>query len=567
MEVWRQYSKDDFDIFEEEVLGFENAEHHKEWCDILSNKKNRRIVLAAPRGHTKTTKFSVNYPAWEIANDPNVRILLVSAADIQSQSFLREIKGRIERDQDYVDYAGQLKPQIPEKWTDKEIILNRSRKDIKDPTISTVSVEGTILSKRADIIICDDILNFENTRTPEQRQKIKEWFNLVLMPVLEPTGRLIVVGTIWQLQDLMMDLIADPTFDYRKKYRAIISEPTHKEMWDQWCSIYIDETLPDRKEKAQAFLEANRERMHEGIKVLWPQKFTYETLYMIRYSDPYAFARAYQNDPASRPNQSIKNEWIAEALRKGAGLRLQDAPRTEYTDLTTEGMDLAISQKDTADDSCKLTLDMIRYDWNGIKAGSFIIRQIKRGKFTPKENRDMVVTDYYIIKPDGIRVETVQYQEAFKRDLEDNNIPVRGHRTGSEKHDSAVGVNSLAILLEQGKLVLPSDPQDPRTRDLVGLLCAEMRAYPEDHTGDSLMALWLAYLEMRDLLGTRYTIPSKPIPVVMIPPPNTPDRKAEEKKADEEVIGKSEQERARVYWKQEERRMMNAGAKRVFGRR
>ena len=111
----------------------------------------------------------------------------------------------------------------------------------KDPTISTTSVEGTILSKRADIIICDDLLNFENTRTPEQRQKIKDWFNLVLLPVLEPkTGRLIVVGTIWQVGDLMEDLLKDPTFDFRKRYQAIIKEPEHgtaqEKLWQEWSS-------------------------------------------------------------------------------------------------------------------------------------------------------------------------------------------------------------------------------------------------------------------------------------------------------------------------------------------
>lgn len=568
---WIDVCKGDFNIFTEDVLGFDNAPHQTEWCKTLGNEIFRKLIVAAPRGHSKTTVFSVNYPLWRIAQNPNIRILLVSAADTQSQSFLREIKGRIERDQTYVDFAGQLKPAQPEKWTDKEIILKRSRTDLKDPTISTVSVEGTILSKRADEIICDDLLNFENTRTPEQRQKIWDWFNLVLLPVLEPGGRLIVAGTIWQVDDLMEALLRDPTFDYRKKYQAILEESKHPELWQEWCNLLLEER-DDRKQRAMEFLNANRDLMYEGVKVLWPERRPYEDLYMLRYSDPYAFARAYQNDPASRPSQKIKREWIDRALERGRALKLQDGPYTEYLDLTTEGLDLAISQDSMSDDTCKLTLDKLQYDWQGKKKGSYIVRQIKRGKMTPGETRSLVATDFYAIRAHGIRVESVQYQEALVRDLNDTGIPVHGHRTGSEKWDSAVGVNSIALLLEHDMLTLPSDPHDARTKELIGKLVAEMLAFPEGHTGDSLMALWFAVLEMTELTGTRYTIPRATAEVVQtetppMAPQHTPQRQEQEKQVDQQVIAQQELQRGRqAYWKNEERRVMNASAKRAFRR-
>ena len=577
--LWKKLVRNlGFGFFTEEVLGFNNAGHQWEWTSILGNKKRyHRIVDAAPRNHSKSTEFSVNYPLWEIADDSNVRILLVSGVDSQSQSFLREIKGRIERDQSYVDFAGQLKPAVPEKWTDKEIILKRTRTDIKDPTISTTSVEGTILSKRADIIICDDLLNFENTRTPEQRQKIKDWFNLVLLPVLEPkTGRLIVVGTIWQVGDLMEDLLKDPTFDFKKRYQAIIKEPDRgseqEKLWQQWCDLYVEER-DDNRERAELFRNEHRADMDRNIEVLWPERFSYDELYMLRYSDPYAFARAYQNDPASRPSQLIKREWIEAALKRGANLKLQDAPFMEYTELTTEGVDLAISQENLSDDTAKVTLDKLKFDWNGLTAGSYVLRQIKRGKMTGGETKEMIATDFYAIRPNGIRVESVAYQEYLVRELNDGGIPVRGHRTGSEKWDSSVGVNTIGTLLEHGQLAIPSDPHDARTKDLVGKLVAEMLAFPEGHTGDSLMALWFAYLEMVEITGTRITIPSmstaqvelnKPLPA----PQNTPERKEQEKTADQELTAQADLQRSRAaYWKDEERRLMNARAKQTLGRK
>ena len=62
-----------------------------------------------------------------------------------------------------------------------------------------------------------------------------------------------------------------------------------------------------------------------------------------------------------------------------------------------------------------------------------------------------------------------------------------------------MGVNSLSILLSQGKLVLPNSNKDAKTRKLITQLTNEMRAFPDGHTGDfSLMALWFAFSEARD---------------------------------------------------------------------
>ena len=156
------------------------------------------------------------------------------------------------------------------------------------------------------------------------------------------------------------------------------------------------------------------------------------------------------------------------------------------------------------------------------------------------------------------RVETVGYQESMKRDLEDKSLPVRGHRTGSEKWDSAIGVNSLAILAEQGRLILPNDKTDARTRDLIGKLTSEMRAFPDGHTGDSLMALWFSYLEMTELTSTRFVIPKHGTGLSgLVDQPRTEEaRKEGEKVADAELIKASSEQRSRDYWKNEMKRVM-----------
>ena len=309
--------------------------------------------------------------------------------------------------------------------------------------------------------------------------------------------------------------------------------------------------------------------MYEGVKVLWPERVDYQGLYILRYKDPYAFARAYMNDPASRPSQLIKREWIERALERGKGLKLQDEPHSKYIDLTTFGVDLAISQESMSDDTALDVLDKLRFDDLGLKSGTYVLRNIKRGKMTGGETKTLIATDFYVVRPQGIRVESVAYQEYLVRELNDGGIPVRGHRTGSEKWDSSVGVNTIGTLLEHDQLTIPSDPHDARTKDLVGKLVAEMLAFPEGHTGDSLMALWFAYLEVVEITGTRFTMPKVQtglIDVIKTPAPQgTPERKEQEKAADAERVQQSEEQRARsLFWNNEQRRIMNSGAKNAF---
>ena len=156
--------------------------------------------------------FTVVYPLWVIGNNPNIRILIVSNSASQAQAFLREIKDKITKNSMYKEMFGDLFPEDSnepgEKWTNQEIIVRRKATH-KDPTVSAMGAGGAILSKRADIIICDDILNLENTRNAAQRENIKQWYNEVLMPVLEPNGILINVGCI---QEDAMVLLANGTW-------------------------------------------------------------------------------------------------------------------------------------------------------------------------------------------------------------------------------------------------------------------------------------------------------------------------------------------------------------------
>jgi len=98
-----------FGVFLKKVAGFRLANIHIEWSLILDGRAKQeedgtirtwfyddkvdweQIMLMAPRNHGKSTIFSVFYPLWLIAKNPNIRIIIVSNTSTQAKSFLRQI--------------------------------------------------------------------------------------------------------------------------------------------------------------------------------------------------------------------------------------------------------------------------------------------------------------------------------------------------------------------------------------------------------------------------------------------------------------------------------------------
>lgn len=482
---------DNLTYFSKRILGFENSNHHKSWYQLLENDQNKRMVLLAPRNHGKSTCFSAVYPSWLIGKNPNIRVVIVSNAASQSEAFLRSIKSIVEQDANYKALFGDLKPKIPEKWTDREIIINRQTRE-KDPTISTVGAGGAILSKRADVIIVDDLLNKENTGTLEQRKKLKDWFNDILVPVLEPNGRLIWIATAFNSDDLSHDLLKDPTFDVKIKYKAIITEATNQDLWDQYRTALITKS----KTEAGEFYESNKAEMEIGAEVLWGNRWSYKNLFDERISrGTRSFNLMYQNEAISSEAAIFQEEWVEKC--KDPNRRLLDKFDQSQSDISivtiTQGVDLAIGEKENSDYTVITTLGKTQDE-------KVVLLNRVKGHFSPAEIRRNIKEQNDCFKPSLILVEDNGFQASMVKDLQgQSTAPIRGFTTTGEKYDENIGINSLAVAIENGQIILPADPTDPRTVACYEDLKEEMLKFPSGHTGDSLISMWFAWTALRSV--------------------------------------------------------------------
>jgi len=166
------------------LLGYDVAAvHEKMACSI---HMSRSLVLA-PRGFGKSTLLSIVRCIFEIVRNPDIRILLVSNTREQAEAFIREVRGHFEQNGIFRWVFGDLKGS---KWTDRELIVGARRKIAKEPTIFSTGIDGALISRHFDLIICDDIVDEDNSRTESCREKLRVRFFKVLLPCLEPDAKL-----------------------------------------------------------------------------------------------------------------------------------------------------------------------------------------------------------------------------------------------------------------------------------------------------------------------------------------------------------------------------------------
>jgi predicted phage terminase large subunit-like protein len=209
--ILRTLAPTDVYAYGEYVFGYEAESHHRLMVDFIDEcfAKRQNGVVLMPRGSAKTTWGNTIKIAHKISVEKDIRIGLISNTAKQSNDFSRAIRYTLEANAQQHELFGNLRSS--QKWTDVEWLRADSKwAGSKDVTLYSAGAGGAIISKRFDVIICDDILDEENTATPEAREKVETWFWKTLKPCLAPGGIIIILGTRWAEDDLYQKLIEDP---------------------------------------------------------------------------------------------------------------------------------------------------------------------------------------------------------------------------------------------------------------------------------------------------------------------------------------------------------------------
>ncbi len=382
---------------------FKPVQMHRDWENILQSAygKYHRILILAGRGSAKSERVTINYPSWMIGNNPNLRITIVSTPEDKAVSFLNKITSRVEEDAFYRACFGNLKPTNPKVWRTNAIEVKRTFYS-KDPSICAVGSMGQAVSKRSDLIVLDDPLDSENTKTDYLRKDMIKWFYDALDPILEPHGLLIAIMTPWHEDDLSQYIMKQQGW-LVLKYPAI---PEPEKNMDEWL------------------------RTDDPNLTAWPEKYGYKTEDIKYDGSPIlgedgkpkmisflrskynanidAFMSQYILSPFSVTGSMFNEEWIEYFTPDQWRMVLANC-------VGYQGWDLAISLEERADYTACATLA------HDVTTNKIYILQIFRDKLTPIDQFTAVQRIYQswntVLPIKQITIESDQYQAALAMGL------------------------------------------------------------------------------------------------------------------------------------------------------
>ena len=190
-------------VFMRDVMDLRTGGVHSEFIEHLQDSGNR-VLLLAPRGHGKS-KVAQGLIAHYILNNPDNRVIFVSQSNTKATIFMSGIKRAIETSELVKRVWGDVKG---DNWRDNSITLATRTVNHVEPNLMALGAgSSSCTGLHADLIVLDDVTDFDIARSEVQSERLDTWFKTALFPVLQPGGRIVALGTRYSFNDLWGTLI------------------------------------------------------------------------------------------------------------------------------------------------------------------------------------------------------------------------------------------------------------------------------------------------------------------------------------------------------------------------
>lgn len=417
-----------------EIFGYVIHEHHDR---ILSHYERSQTTLdLAPRGCGKSRIGDIAYAFWRALQDPDIRILIVSDTDQHATNFLKTIKAAFEFSPVVREEFGDVRGPV---WTDHALTLKGRTRILTEATITALGAySGAVTSGHYDVIICDDLVNFENARTEGKRERMKTWFKMTLLPTLIPGGEVHVVGTRYHFQDLYQMIMDDLGYSVQVQ-EAIQTDAGGEErsIWEEYMP------LEDREDPVTGAvvegLRAIREKIGSVI-----------------------FALQYQNDVELLKAGDIFRfdwfRWYSFETRGGRDLLvLDDGEEVPLEDLEIyAGCDPAVGETDRNDYFVIATIGVLRPEKEPGQRRAppprYFVLDILRDRPTYEGRAAAVDAMWHKWRPRVMAIEDVAFQKEFCQRIRSTFLYIRVQEVNPGTKDKTSRAYSRSGLVEAGRV-------------------------------------------------------------------------------------------------------------------
>ncbi len=411
----RERALNDFFYFSKYVYGnIDLTTMHEELCSFAASEGERKLILE-PRGSLKSSVVTQSYILWRLVRDPNLRVLVDSEEHARAKAFVSAIKATIEQNENFRELFGKLdanKNKPTWTWTESAFTISTRTKFTPEANVMCMGLDSTRIGYHYDLIVMDDMVSDQNTRTDAQIKKVVDHYQLMLS-ILDPGKEMIVIGTRWHFADLYGYLLS--------KDEARVK----KGRLPQWKTLI-------------------RSAIRQDGSLLWPERLTREFLMGMREEQgSYKFSCQYLNDPTGGEDASFKREWLK-----------------FYTELPETPLTVSIVMDPSLGKTKKSDYTAITIQARDYHNNRYMVR-VMRGRWNPTKALQMVVyARQWVIDTYGLTsrvgIETQAFQWVLAHNLREmmkkGRIPVfKIHElqrtTDTTKH---LSIEKLVPIFEQG---------------------------------------------------------------------------------------------------------------------
>jgi hypothetical protein len=509
----------DFAEFRQRYLHSRTFPHQQNLIDVIEGRPpgwlhpsmkyepglaNNRILLNIPPNHAKSMTVTVDYVTWQVCQNPNFRVLIVSQTQQLAADFLYAIKQRLTHpnyealQQAYA--AGVGFNSKTASWQATRVTFGDELRESseKDPNIEAVGIGGQIYGKRADMIIVDDAVTLKNANEFEKQIR---WLTQDVRSRLNPTGKLIIVGTRVTAIDLYKELRSEDRYPgglVPWTYLAMPALLTTDEDPEKWETLWPASDAPF---DGQTETDLNE----DGLYPRWNGRNLYNERQAM---DASTWALVYQQQDISDDAifDPVCVRGSIDGMRKAG--RLVPGHPGHPRDLSGFSVICGLDPAMVGDTA------VVCYAIDRVSHKRYIVDAIKITRPTPAAIRQLIFDWTGLYQPSEWIVEKNAFQsfltqdEGIRQNLASRGVLLREHHTGANKWDSGFGVASMSTLFGtkqfDGKhhrdnlIHLPSD----QTENIKALI-EQLITWSPTTKGktDMVMALWFCEIRAREMLN------------------------------------------------------------------
>lgn len=416
-----------FHVYFSEYITCETAPFQKELLSLTEQNYAMLVVLAF-RGSAKSTICTMSLALWSILGIQEKKfVLIVCQTQAQARFHLQNIRREMENNALLRDDLGPF-TEHDEEWNSGSLVIPKF-----GARITAISLDQSVRglrhgASRPDLIICDDIEDLASVKTRDSRQKTYQWFTRDLIPVGDTKTNIVVVGNLLH-EDSLISRIKE---EIEKKERT---------------GKVVEYPLLD-----------------EDGKSLWPGKYkTKEDVEELRKKivDEVAWSMEYLLKIVTDSERVVQTEWIQrypdELLRQ---------PRYAEPLTMIIGVDLAISEKDTADYTAIVPVVVTG---SGVDTQVYVMPHITNKRMPFAVQVDTIVFLYrqmmgkYSVT---VVVEDFGYQRALIQTLEERGCRVTAFKVGNVDKRSRLTMVSPRI--RDGNILFPITGVDALISQITG---------------------------------------------------------------------------------------------------